>query len=80
MVKIGEKSRPTSCIVSKSIQQNCIPNKKGKQKPVCEMHDDEIREMHDDDPYFLLFKFQTSTTFSTQSKTEQNKKWKKQES
>jgi hypothetical protein len=37
MDKIGAKSRPTSCIVSISSQQNCIPNKKGKQKPVCEM-------------------------------------------
>jgi hypothetical protein len=46
--------------------------KKASKKPVCEMHDDEIREMHDDDdddddPFFLLFKFQTATTFSTQS-------------
>ena len=75
MDTIETKSRPTSCIVRISSQQNSIPNKKGKPKPVCEMHDDEIREMHDDDdPYFLLFKFQTATTFSTQSKTEKNKK------
>jgi hypothetical protein len=75
MDTIETKSRPTSCIVRISSQQNSIPNKKGKQKPVCEMHDDEIREMHDDDdPYFFNSNFKQRLHSVHNLQTEQNNK------